>query len=83
VCTVAYEPPPTGRQPGARPRPPPPATPPLQVLSKSIFKQGTRSLIHIGDKDIDYDSDFRLYLATSLANPHFLPEVSVQVCAGV
>jgi hypothetical protein len=52
---------------------------PCQVLSKSIFKQGPRSLIHIGDKDIDYDPEFRLYLATSIANPHFLPEVSVQV----
>ena len=52
------------------------------MLAKSVFKQGTRTLIHLGDKDVDYDSEFRLYLATSYANPHFLPEVSVQVCVG-
>jgi hypothetical protein len=52
-----------------------------QILAKNVFRQGPRTLIHIGDKDIDYDPEFRLYLATSIANPHFLPEVSVQVCS--
>jgi dynein heavy chain len=49
------------------------------VLAKAVFRVGPRQLIHVGDKDVDYDPEFRLYMATSMANPHFLPEVAVQV----
>lgn len=49
------------------------------VLAKAVFKQGPRDLIRIGDKDVDYDAEFRLYLTTSNPNPHFLPEVAIQV----
>lgn len=46
------------------------------VLSKSILKIGTRVVIRIGDKEVDYSSDFRLYITTKLANPHYTPEIS-------
>jgi hypothetical protein len=36
-------------------------------------------LIRLGDADVDYDPAFKLYLATSIANPHFLPEACIQV----
>lgn len=29
-----------------------------------MFKQGGRSLIRLGDSDVDYDPSFRLYLTT-------------------
>ena len=29
-----------------------------------MFKQGGRSLIRLGDSDVDYDPNFRLYLTT-------------------
>ena len=29
-----------------------------------VFKQGGRSLIRLGDSDVDYDPNFRLYLTT-------------------
>uniref|UniRef100_A0A8C5K168 Dynein, axonemal, heavy chain 10 n=1 Tax=Jaculus jaculus TaxID=51337 RepID=A0A8C5K168_JACJA len=45
------------------------------VLEKNIkFSQG-RQFIILGDKEVDYDSNFRLYLNTKLANPRYSPSV--------
>lgn len=44
-----------------------------------VFKQGNRSLIRLGDTDVEYDPNFRLYLTSKLANPHYLPEVCIKV----
>ena len=49
------------------------------VLQRATFKQGGRLLIHLGDTDVDYHPDFRLYITTKLANPHYLPEVCIKV----
>jgi dynein heavy chain len=49
------------------------------VLQKSIFKQGTRTLIRLGDADVDYDASFKLYMTSKLPNPHYLPEVCIKV----
>ncbi|PZC80020.1 hypothetical protein B5X24_HaOG215489 [Helicoverpa armigera] len=49
------------------------------VLLKQTFLQAGRLLIHLGDSDIEYDTNFRLYLTTKLANPHYLPEICIQV----
>lgn len=32
-------------------------------------------LIALGDKIIEYNSKFRLYITSKLRNPHYLPEV--------
>ena len=48
------------------------------VLSKSITKQGNRSVLRLGDKEIDYNPEFRFYLTTKLSNPHYPPEVSTK-----
>ena len=49
------------------------------VLQKAIFKLNGRTLIHLGDSDIDYDANFKLYLTTKMTNPHYLPEVCIKV----
>ena len=49
------------------------------VLNKSTFTTGGRLLIHLGDSDVDYHPDFRMYLTTKLPNPHYLPEVCIKV----
>lgn len=49
------------------------------VLARSIFTQGGRTMIRFGDVDIDFDSNFKLYMTTKLANPHYLPEICIQV----
>jgi dynein heavy chain len=48
------------------------------VLSKSFTKQGNRLVLKLGDKEIDYNEDFKLYLTTKLGNPHYPPEVSTK-----
>ena len=49
------------------------------VLTKSIVKVGNRSVIKLGDKEIDYSEDFRFFITTKLGNPHYTPEVSTKV----
>jgi len=49
------------------------------VLQKQIYKQGGRSLLRIGDSDVDYNENFKFYLTTKLPNPHYLPEVCIKV----
>jgi len=48
------------------------------VLSKSILKIGNREVMRIGDKELDYSHDFRMYITTKLANPHYTPEISTK-----
>ncbi len=45
------------------------------VLSKAIIKQGNREVVRLGDKELDWSHDFRLYITTKLGNPHYTPEV--------
>ena len=45
----------------------------MQVYKDSIG----RSLLRLGDVEIDYNPAFRLYLTSRNPNPHFLPEVRV------
>ncbi|KAI9538399.1 Dynein heavy chain 6, axonemal [Dissostichus eleginoides] len=49
------------------------------ILLKQTFVAGGRTLIRLGDSDIDYDKNFRFYMTTKMANPHFLPEVCIKV----
>ncbi|CAM9277540.1 unnamed protein product [Ascophyllum nodosum] len=49
------------------------------VLQKATFKQGNRTLIRIGDSDVDYNDSFKMYLTTKMPNPHYLPEVCIKV----
>ncbi|XP_054012221.1 dynein axonemal heavy chain 6 [Hylaeus anthracinus] len=49
------------------------------ILLKQIFVLGGRTLIRFGDTDVDYDDNFKLYITTKIANPHYLPEVCIKV----
>jgi len=42
--------------------------------------KGKTKIIKYGDKDIEYNEDFKLFLVTSLPNPHFSPENCVKIC---
>ncbi|XP_060043693.1 dynein axonemal heavy chain 6 [Erinaceus europaeus] len=49
------------------------------ILLKQVFVSGGRTLIRLGDSDIDYDKNFKFYMTTKLPNPHYLPEVCIKV----
>lgn len=49
------------------------------VLQKATFKNGSRVLIRLGDTDVDYDANFKLYMTSKMPNPHYLPEVCIKV----
>ncbi|XP_032872211.1 dynein heavy chain 2, axonemal [Amblyraja radiata] len=46
------------------------------ILNKSVTKAGGRLLMKLGDKEIEYNQDFRFYITTKLSNPHYPPEIS-------
>lgn len=48
------------------------------VLSKAVYRKGKSLFIKIGEEDVEYDSNFRLYLQTKYHNPHYKPEISAQ-----
>jgi len=49
------------------------------VLLKQIFKKQGLATLRLGDTDVPYSDDFRFYITTKLANPHYMPEVCVKV----
>lgn len=45
------------------------------VIEKNIKTVGSRKFIVLGDKEVDYDPSFRLYLTSKLANPSYSPKM--------
>jgi len=48
------------------------------VLVRALIKRGRGFVIKLGDKEVEYDPNFRLYLQTKLSNPHYKPEIAAQ-----
>jgi dynein heavy chain len=48
------------------------------ILSRSFIQRGRSLYIQLGDKEVEYDSKFKLYLQTKLSNPHYRPEIAAQ-----
>ena len=49
------------------------------ILNKSIVKVGNRTLIRLEEgKEVEYNTDFRLYITSKSKNPKFKPEVSTK-----
>ncbi|KAJ9585774.1 hypothetical protein L9F63_002411, partial [Diploptera punctata] len=46
------------------------------LLGRNLIKKG--KAIKIGDKEVEYNSNFQLILQTKLANPHYKPEMQAQ-----
>lgn len=49
------------------------------IILLDIIIQGGRTLIRFGDTDVEYDDNFKLYITTKIANPHYLPEICIKV----
>uniref|UniRef100_A0A2K5QED9 Dynein axonemal heavy chain 2 n=1 Tax=Cebus imitator TaxID=2715852 RepID=A0A2K5QED9_CEBIM len=48
------------------------------VLNKSVARIGGRLLMRLGDKEVEYNTNFRFYITTKLSNPHYSPETSAK-----
>ena len=48
------------------------------ILGRNIIKKGRRQLIQVGDREVEFNPNFKLFLQTKLANPHFQPEIQAQ-----
>jgi dynein heavy chain len=48
------------------------------LLGRNVVRRGRRNLVQIGDREVEFNDKFRLFLQTKLANPHFKPEIQAQ-----
>ena len=48
------------------------------ILARNVIKRGYRNTIQLGDREVEFNSNFKLFLQTKLANPHFQPEIQAQ-----
>ena len=48
------------------------------VMSKAVVNVKNRLLLKLGDKELDYNPDFRFFITTRLGNPHYTPEISTK-----
>jgi dynein heavy chain len=48
------------------------------VLGRAVIKRGRAMVIKLGDKEVEYDPKFQLYLQTKQANPHYQPQTCAQ-----
>ena len=46
------------------------------LMGRLLIKKG--KAIKIGDKEVEYNPKFRLFLHTKMANPHYKPELQAQ-----
>lgn len=49
------------------------------IIKKEIITKGAQRFIQLGDVEVDYNDSFKLYLTTSLPNPHYLPSTFIKV----
>lgn len=50
----------------------------LPVVTRAFTRRGNRSVILLGDDEVEQHPDFRLFLHTKLSNPHYPPEVQAE-----
>ena len=41
------------------------------VIGRQTIKRGRNLVVKLGDKEVDYSPNFKLYLQTKLSNPHY------------
>ncbi|KAL5105240.1 Dynein heavy chain 10 axonemal [Taenia crassiceps] len=50
------------------------------ILSRDIRKDRGREVVILGDREVEYDQGFRLYMTTKLPNPRFSPNLFSHAC---
>ena len=50
----------------------------MPVVSHQVLKKGRKEFIRLGDNEVEVHENFRLFLHTKLANPHYPPEIQAE-----
>ncbi|KAL0236998.1 hypothetical protein PCE1_000395 [Barthelona sp. PCE] len=48
------------------------------IINRNIAKKGRSLYIKLGDKEVDFDSKYRMVLQSKMPNPHYQPETQAQ-----
>ena len=48
------------------------------VIQRAVIRRGKKMYIKLGDTEVEFHKDFRLYLHTKLSNPHYPPEIQAE-----
>jgi dynein heavy chain len=48
------------------------------VIQRAVIKRGKKMYIKLGDTEVEFHPDFRLFLHTKLSNPHYPPEIQAE-----
>lgn len=48
------------------------------VIQRAVIKRGRKMFIKLGDTEVEFHPNFRLFLHTKLSNPHYPPEIQAE-----
>ena len=51
------------------------------LIRKQKFRRGLNNFIKLGENEVIYNNDFRIFIRTNLSNPIIIPEVTNKVTA--
>ena len=49
------------------------------VFQKDVYKKGLYFMIKLGDMEVQYNQDFKMFITSRMANPHLQPEIVIKV----
>lgn len=49
------------------------------ILNQSVQRRGQTYTMKLGDKELEYNFNFRFFMTTKMSNPHYTPEISTKV----
>jgi dynein heavy chain len=48
------------------------------VVQRAVIRRGKKMYLKLGDTEVEFHKDFKLYLQTKLSNPHYPPEIQAE-----
>merc|ERR1719487_279119 len=48
------------------------------VIARNTIKRGNKRVLKLGDKEITFNPNFKLFMQTKLSNPHYPPEIQAE-----
>ena len=49
------------------------------LLTKQFKIVSRKKMLKLGDTELEYDENFKLFIQTKIANPNFLPDIFIRV----